>query len=166
MNSDFPARLINAFRVPLITDDLLNLPSLEAMAKSQSQTLPAADSGYTRSSTPSGEIWIDKAGKIFFPDDDEELQLRICFLPTAVSEVIEDWRPPPRSSRICFAGLPWMPTSKRLFRTASYALCVQLAPIFLSRSVGRFTPLLLLSFCNSIFGRLLRLRLSEAGQEY
>ncbi len=67
-------------------EDRPELPSLEVVAKSQTQLPPTADSGYYRSSTHTGEIWMDNVCKIFIPDDDEELQLRIC----AVSEVIED----------------------------------------------------------------------------
>ncbi len=70
-NAEFPARRISAFRVPLITEYLPELPSLEVIVKSQNQSPPAADSGYSRSSTPTGEIWMDKAGKLFIPDNDE-----------------------------------------------------------------------------------------------
>ncbi len=76
--ADFPARRISAFRVLLITGDLPELPSLEAIAKSQTKSLPATDSGYSSSLTPTGEIWMDKAGKIFVREDDVEKLLRIC----------------------------------------------------------------------------------------
>ncbi len=55
-----------------------------------------------------------------------------------------------------------MPTSKRLFRAASYALCLQVAPRFLAHSVSRFTPLVSLSFAL----RFLYIGESRTGHEY
>ncbi len=40
-NAEFPVRRISAFRDPLITEDLPELPSLEVIAKSQTQLPPA-----------------------------------------------------------------------------------------------------------------------------
>lgn len=64
-------------KVPLLTEDKPELPSLQVIAESQNKDAPPENGGYTLSS---GDIalWCDRNGKLYIPSNDEELQLRIA----------------------------------------------------------------------------------------
>ena len=77
-NSDSSARRTAAIRVPLITEHLPGLPSLKVIAEAQTQSPPSTGSGFTPSKESNLEIWKIAQGKIYVPEEDEELQLCIC----------------------------------------------------------------------------------------
>lgn len=75
-----PARRISAIKVPLITEDLPELPSAQAIMDSQKK-FPPPKSGWKkvllRQYSSESEIWANDDGKWYVPPEDEELQLRI-----------------------------------------------------------------------------------------
>ena len=73
---DGPARRTSAIRVPLLTEDPPDLPSIDLIAASQSKYPPPTDSGFTQSSKDN--LWRNGTGKLYVPPQDEELQLRIA----------------------------------------------------------------------------------------
>lgn len=80
----FPARKIGALRIPLITEDKPELPSIDVIAASQKKFPPSesvclAYSKLTRKSSQGIELelWVSKDGQLYIPAEDEELQLRI-----------------------------------------------------------------------------------------
>ena len=77
-NQTFPARRVSAFRVPLITEDLPELPSLEVIAKSQDESPPAEFSDFTRKNIRDINLWQNTQGKLYIPEKDQDVQLRIC----------------------------------------------------------------------------------------
>lgn len=95
--SKYPARKMGAIRVPLITEERPDLPTLKAIAESQRryppsdreiesynlkklsaspefQKLHALSSEQLQSE---GDAWISDDGKLYIPKEDEEIQLRI-----------------------------------------------------------------------------------------
>lgn len=60
--------------MPLLTQDLPELPSLQVIEVSQKLKSPASDSGF---SLKNG-VYRDASGKHFIPPHDELLQLRVC----------------------------------------------------------------------------------------
>eukprot|EP00171_Calliarthron_tuberculosum_P007262 IDg7262t1 len=75
-NSEFPARRTAALRVPLITEDKPELPSLEAVASSQAKEPPSGNHGFTLTKDSDLDLWKNKKGQLYIPDKDEEIQLR------------------------------------------------------------------------------------------
>ncbi len=77
-NEESLARLLNAFPVPLIAADLPELRSLQAISKSLLASPPQSDAGCSVTSNLGTDIWMTKNGKIYIPEDGDDLQLRIC----------------------------------------------------------------------------------------
>ena len=73
-----PARRVSAFRVPLITEEKPALPSTYCIATSQAKSPPAPGTGWKQQQEGSDTVWKNDSGMYYIPDDDEELQLRIC----------------------------------------------------------------------------------------
>ena len=82
--SKFPARRLGALRVPLITEDKPELPSLEVITESQekypppeSRSLEYSKQAHATINAQKLKLWTTGKGQIYVPDEDEELQLRI-----------------------------------------------------------------------------------------
>ncbi len=73
-----PAQRLSALRVPLITEGLPELPSVEVISKSRLASPPLLDAGFTLTSNMGSDIWMTKNCKIYIPEKDYYLQLRIC----------------------------------------------------------------------------------------
>ena len=82
-NTCFLSRRVSALSVPLITSyaETQELPSIMAIAASQHASPPTPDSiakygyEYTYNSL---SVWRSSEGKLYVPQDDEEMHLRIC----------------------------------------------------------------------------------------
>ncbi len=61
-----------------ITAGLPELPSFDVISKSQRASPPPPDAGCSLTSNLGTDIWMTKNGKIYIPEKDDELQLRIC----------------------------------------------------------------------------------------
>ena len=73
-----PARRISALSTPLITEQLLKLPSLEAIADCQTKQPPSDQSGFALSKVDGLKVWKNETGQLYIPQDDLDMQLRIC----------------------------------------------------------------------------------------
>ena len=76
--SHFPARRMSVLRVPLITDDLPELPNISAIAESQAMNAPDTQSGFHREEIEGTDLWLNDAGQLYIPPQDTSMQLRIC----------------------------------------------------------------------------------------
>lgn len=72
-----PARRTCAIRVPLLTDEKPEFPSLDTVAESQNEFPPPHDHKFILSSDKP-PLWKDENGIIYIPSDDQDLQLRIA----------------------------------------------------------------------------------------
>lgn len=75
-NSTFPARRLNAIRVPLIVEDKPELPSIEVIHASQEKYPPSDEETWKLSDEPT-PMWRNENGQLYIPSDDEDLQLRV-----------------------------------------------------------------------------------------
>ena len=71
-----PARRSCAIRVPLLTEETPELPSLDILAASQLKFPPPENSEFILSSEDN--LWRNLKGKLYVPNQDEELQLRMA----------------------------------------------------------------------------------------
>ena len=78
-NAGSPALRAAPLRVPLITEDLPELPSLEAITASQAKFPLSPYQGlYVSKTNSESEIWKKDSDQKYIPDDGEELELRVC----------------------------------------------------------------------------------------
>lgn len=90
--SKSPARRVSAIRVPLITEEKPDLPSLEVIQQSQRKNLPQNSNQWKfnqkikfsnnfieaeEEPSQNVELWENEKGQLFIPPEGEELQLRI-----------------------------------------------------------------------------------------
>lgn len=75
-NENHPARRMAPLRVPLITEDLPDLPSVASIAQSQSNVPP--QTGFSLRNMSGTDVWVNNEGKLYIPPEDTEMQLRIC----------------------------------------------------------------------------------------
>ncbi len=92
-NEESSAQRLSALRVPLITADLPELPSLDVIYKSQLASPPPSDSGCSLTSNLGTDVWMD-----------DELQLRISVAAHCGLGVIEDSQLLPTLSRKSCTG--------------------------------------------------------------
>ena len=72
-NQESDARSISSYHVPLITEEIPDLPGLDAIYASQANFSPQDSSTYRLSKCDNFDIWKNSAGKINIPDEDQEL---------------------------------------------------------------------------------------------
>lgn len=77
-NASHLARRVAALCVPFTTKDLPVLPDLKIIAESQKKSPPAEKSGSSIVQINGSELWCDGDGKLYTPQNDGNLQLRIC----------------------------------------------------------------------------------------
>ena len=72
-----PARRLSAIKVPLLTEDKPELPSIEVIVESQKKHPPPANEGFILSND-NPPVWRNLNGKIYIPKEDQDMQLRIA----------------------------------------------------------------------------------------
>lgn len=77
-NSQYPARRTATLKVPLITEELPELPSVLSISECQKISPPSEDSEFSLVETEGVEVWKKADGQLYIPPADTEMQLRIC----------------------------------------------------------------------------------------
>eukprot|EP00171_Calliarthron_tuberculosum_P008821 IDg8821t1 len=77
-NCVLPARCEALLYFPLITEDSPELPSIEAIVKSQEKTPSSGIHGFYLDKESDLYLWKNDKRELYIIDNDEEIQLRIC----------------------------------------------------------------------------------------